>query len=172
MSSRARDNDKPNATNPDSSNLANVVARAADALLTLGDSRGQDLPRTLALLLEVIANEAARTPRFANSLSKALTAAPAPPTDARPHRPHRRAPGCLDPFAVYAAQGEAGLRALLGELSLEQLRDIIAEHGMDHDRLAMKWKDPARVIDRIVERVTARAAKGSAFRTPTSRAGE
>lgn len=35
---------------------------------------------------------------------------------------------------------------------------------MDHDRLAMKWKDPTRVIDRIVERVVARAAKGSAFR--------
>ncbi|MFG2683889.1 hypothetical protein ACGFYH_34245, partial [Streptomyces sp. NPDC048392] len=49
-------------------------------------------------------------------------------------------------------------------LTLEQLRDIIAEHGMDHDRLAMKWKDPQRVIDRIVERVESRTAKGAAFR--------
>jgi hypothetical protein len=37
---------------------------------------------------------------------------------------------------------------------------------MDHDRQAMKWKDPARVIDRITERVGVRAAKGSAFRPP------
>lgn len=49
-------------------------------------------------------------------------------------------------------------------LSLDQLRDIIAEHGMDNDRLAMKWKDPARVIDRILERVSSRSEKGSAFR--------
>ena len=49
-------------------------------------------------------------------------------------------------------------------LDLEQLRDIVAEHGMDHDRLAMKWKDRQRVITRVVERVAARTAKGSAFR--------
>lgn len=36
--------------------------------------------------------------------------------------------------------------------------------GEDNDRLAMKWKDEQRVIDRIVDRVTARSAKGSAFR--------
>jgi hypothetical protein len=57
------------------------------------------------------------------------------------------------------------LRNRLGSLDLEQLRDILAEHRLDHDRLAMKWKDPARVIDRIVERVAARASKGSAFRS-------
>jgi hypothetical protein len=35
----------------------------------------------------------------------------------------------------------------------------------------MKWKDPTRVIDRIVERVVGRLAKGSAFRAPTALAG-
>jgi hypothetical protein len=34
----------------------------------------------------------------------------------------------------------------------------------NHDRLALKWKDPQRVIDRIVERVESRTAKGAAFR--------
>jgi hypothetical protein len=43
---------------------------------------------------------------------------------------------------------------------LEQLRDIVAEHGMDNERLAMKWKDPQRVIDRIVDRVASRAVRG------------
>jgi hypothetical protein len=70
----------------------------------------------------------------------------------------------LDPFALYANGGEDGLRTRLEALDLEQLRDIIAEHGMDHDRLAMKWKDQARVVERIVERVGTRSAKGSAFR--------
>jgi hypothetical protein len=67
---------------------------------------------------------------------------------------------------VYAEQGEATLRERLTELDLEQLRDIIAEHGMDTDRLAMKWRDRSRVVDRIVERVVDRAAKGDAFRSP------
>jgi hypothetical protein len=70
----------------------------------------------------------------------------------------------LDPFGVYSQGSEEGLREQLMSLTLEQLRDIVAEHGMDNDRLAMKWKDQDRVIDRIVERVAARVAKGSAFR--------
>lgn len=59
----------------------------------------------------------------------------------------------IEPFAVFAESGEAGLRSRLGELTLEQLRDVVSEHGMDHDRLAMKWRDPQRGIDRIVDRV-------------------
>jgi len=65
---------------------------------------------------------------------------------------------------VYEQEGEGELRRRLADLELEQLRDIIAEHGMDNDRLAMKWKDVNRVIDRIVSRVVDRAAKGDAFR--------
>ena len=34
---------------------------------------------------------------------------------------------------------------------------------MDTDRLAMKWRNPERVIGRIVDRVVARAAKGDGF---------
>jgi hypothetical protein len=70
----------------------------------------------------------------------------------------------IDPFAVFTDKGETGLRERLAALNLEQLRDIVAEHGMDHDRLAMKWRDSRRVIDRIVDRVAARTTKGSAFR--------
>ncbi len=77
---------------------------------------------------------------------------------------NRRKPGVIDPFAVFADSGESGLEERLMTLDLEQLRDIVAEHGMDHDRLAMKWKDRQRVITRVVERVAARTAKGSAFR--------
>jgi hypothetical protein len=66
---------------------------------------------------------------------------------------------------VFADSGESGLRDRLTALNLEQLRDIVAEHGMDHDRLAMKWKDSERVMERVIDRVTSRASKGSAFRS-------
>jgi hypothetical protein len=122
----------------------------------------------LARLTQVIAAEAARTPRFAKALSKALeeTSSQNDPGDPRPVVRHgnRRNPGVLDPFAIFADDGEAGLRERLTLLSLEELKDIIAENGMDHDRLAMKWKDSSRVVARIVERVIARSTKGSAFR--------
>lgn len=82
----------------------------------------------------------------------------------RSRRTNRRKPGPWDPFVVFDDVGAEGLRERLSQLDLEQLRDILAEHGMDADKLAMKWKDPQRVVSRIVERVEDRAGKGSAFR--------
>ena len=141
------------------------VTKAGDALLALAKKTTPELAAALARLVAVVADEAARTPRFANALGRALGGAEGAGS-ATPRKGGRRAPGSLDPYEVYAADGEAGLRVSLARLDLEQLRDIVAEHGMDNDRLAMKWKDANRVIDRIVDRVKARAAKGSAFRAP------
>ncbi|WP_432112538.1 hypothetical protein [Streptomyces sp. YPW6] len=150
------------------------VQQAGEALLKLGAS-DPELAGTLARVLCVVASEAARTPRLAKALNKALTSPESPsasrPSE-RPRRPSRRTPGVIDPFAVFAESGETGLRLRLKELTLEQLRDIISEHGMDHDRLAMKWKDPQRVIDRIVERVGSRVTKGSAFRGRPTQSGD
>lgn len=156
--------------------FASQVPAAADALTALRSTR-PELADALARVISVIADEASRSPQFANSLGGALAsaggatsasgdAAPASvavaPAPAKKSR--RRAPGVLDPFAVYRDGDEAGLRARLGELDVEQLKDIIAEHGMDHDRLAMRWKTPKKLVDRVVEKVVAGAAKGSAFR--------
>lgn len=136
----------------------------ADALITLGDSR-PELAVSLASLMAAIANEAARTPRFANSLQTSLSSSSAELPRAK--RTGRRPPGVVDPFAIYVDTDEKGLRECLSNLDLEQLRDIVAEHGMDHDRLAMKWKDHQRVINRIVDKVISRTSKGSAFRPET-----
>ncbi|MFH9710439.1 hypothetical protein ACH4MW_20115 [Streptomyces luteogriseus] len=150
------------------------VQQAGEALLKLGAS-DPELAGTLARVLGVVASEAARTSRLAKELNKALASPESPsvsrPSE-RPRRPSRRTPGVIDPFAVFAESGESGLRLQLKELSLEQLRDIVSEHGMDHDRLAMKWKDPQRVIDRIVERVGSRVTKGSAFRGRPTQSGD
>jgi hypothetical protein len=133
----------------------------------------QELADVLNNLTSVVVEEARRNPAFAARLGDALghaqpdsAAAPdAVPVPARARSKRgRRAPGPWDPYAVYAELGETGLRERLGELELDQLRDIVAEHGMNNDGLVMKWKTASRVIDRIVERVVARASKGDAFR--------
>jgi hypothetical protein len=100
---------------------------------------------------------------------------PSSPPASPPSRPPRRrrkpppprsaeaAAAALDPFAAYA-EGEPTLRARLGELSVDQLKDIVAEHGMDPSKLAMRWKTPRKLIDLIATRVRDRAEKGDVFR--------
>lgn len=144
-----------------------------------------DLAVLLAKLAAVVADEASCNAEFRARLSEVLlfrspnTGAPAPDgevtaTDRQPNvagaskiptRRGRRAPGPWDPYAVYGQVGEQGLKERLAGLELEQLRDIVAEHGMNHDGKAMRWKAADRVIGRIVERVVERAGKGDAFRS-------
>jgi hypothetical protein len=75
----------------------------------------------------------------------------------------RRTPAVLDPISI-ARTGEDALRQKLSGLDIEQLKDVVAQYGMDPGKLVMKWKDSARVIDKIVEMSMARSTKGDAFR--------
>lgn len=145
-----------------------------------------NLKTTLNRLIRVVLEEAENNPRFDSALRDALD----PPAGKRPvakdasadgidlgevkRGKNRRTPPVLDPVHI-AEEGESALRASLEKLSLEQLRDVVAEYGMDPGRVVMKWAAPDRVIDRIVEMSLARAHKGNAFRklpdevTPTQR---
>lgn len=151
------------------------IGEAGAALLRLSESTPA-AAAALIKLVQVVADEAARTPRFAKAVAGAIAAAaePASPQSApmpaksaakKPAaRRGKRSPGPFDPFAVYQADGEEGLRARLAPLELEQLKDIVAEHNMDYDRLAMRWRTASKLHDRIVERVKAAWTKGDAFR--------
>ena len=126
--------------------------------------------------IKVVSDEALRNPEFAERLQEVLE----PPTRTRSRREkgsgkrktefgtprplNRRPPAVLDPIAL-AQQGEGVLRAALSSLTLDELKDIVADYGMDQKRLVMKWKTPSRVIDRIVEVSIGRAHKGEAFRS-------
>ncbi|MCK4793137.1 MAG: hypothetical protein KAV87_55920 [Desulfobacteraceae bacterium] len=83
-------------------------------------------------------------------------------------RPYRRRPGAFDPMVVYRENPDK-LRPQLEELSIEELKDIIAEHGMDRSKLAMKWKTKDRLIALIVTTVESRMHKGDAFRSTASK---
>ena len=150
------------------------IGEAGAAVLRLHEGT-PDAATALVKLVQVIADEAARTPRFAKALAAVLApagepaaaTAPAPrkaPTSRPAARRTKRAPGPFDPFAVYRDGGESGLRERLAPLENEQLKDVIAEHAMDYDRLAMRWRTPKKLQDRIVERVRALTTKGDVFR--------
>lgn len=106
-------------------------------------------------IVMVIEEEAARNPGFNRRLRAALAAA----REKAARR--RRSPPALDAMRVVKAEGRDGLRARLEQLTLEQLRDIVSHGCMGP--VAMRWKNRARVIDRIVERAYCEAHKGEAF---------
>ena len=124
------------------------------------------LHRKLRALVAAILDEADRNPTFADKLDLVLcenrTA-----EKAAGKRSGRRTPAILDPFAIMQEKGETSLREALRGLDLEQLRDIVAEYGMDPSKLAMKWKAANRVIDLMVSTAALRLTKGDAFRDAT-----
>ena len=81
----------------------------------------------------------------------------------QPKRSRRRKPGPFDPMEAFRQRPD-DLRKRLMDLDLEQLKDIVAEHGMDRAKLAMKWKSKDRLVDLIMTTVKSRATKGDAFR--------
>ena len=130
---------------------------------------------TLYKFIREVTEEAKRNPEFAERLRAVLE----PPAQTRRRtgksrkqahssnaaRPANRRPAAvLDPIAL-AQQGEEVLRAELLPLTLDQLKDIVADYGMDQKKLVMKWQSSARVIERIVEVSISRAHKGEAFRS-------
>lgn len=120
------------------------------------------LKKTLQDLVRVVAEEAEQNPEFARRIEEAIGLESRAPKMPSPRAANRRAPPVLDPIAL-ARQGEAVLRERLGALTLDQLKDIVADHGMDPGKLVLKWKTPDRVIERIVEVSMGRAKKGEAF---------
>jgi hypothetical protein len=128
------------------------------------------LRKPLLDLARVIADYAERDPMFADQIVEALglkEKSPLRPLPTRCNttRPKNRRPAAvLDPIQL-VRDGEAQLRAALSGLTLEQLRDVVADYGMDPGKLVMKWKDADRIADRIVEISLARAQKGDAFRS-------
>lgn len=152
------------------------------------DSKDAGLLRALA---EAVIEEAAKNPAFSKKIAailhygnasgagqydRAKSAAPKPEPAAEGTTPkaasakpaarragNRRDPAVLNPIEI-AELGEQALTARLNELDEKQLKDIIAEFGMDQSKLAMKWRKKERLVGFIVERALARASKGDAFR--------
>lgn len=54
---------------------------------------------------------------------------------------------------------------MLSPLTEKELKDIVADYGMDPSKLAMKWRDKERLIQLILDTSFRRASKGDAFRS-------
>lgn len=135
-----------------------------------------NMKKILTALFREVAHEAENNPLFRKRLEaiiqpeekngKSKDATRGSDLNTASKRPsNRRAPALLDPVHL-AKQGDDVLRAELSKLDIEQLRDVVAEYGMDTGKIVLKWRDPNRIIDRVAEVAASRAQKGSAFREP------
>lgn len=79
---------------------------------------------------------------------------------------NRRDPAVFDPVSLIS-EDEYLLVEKLQSLTEKQLKDIIADYGMDPSKRAMKWKNRERLINHIVDTARRRAVKGDAFREET-----
>jgi hypothetical protein len=75
---------------------------------------------------------------------------------------NRRDKAVLDPILL-AEEGKLS-KDVLEPLTDKELKDIVADYGMDPSKLAMKWKDRDRLIKLIIDTSQRRALKGDAFR--------
>ena len=129
-------------------------------------------------LASIVIDEADRNPDFARRVESVLrsyqpddglqsapdTRESRSPTGGIRRPGRRRRPAAIDPIQL-ATRSEHELREALATLTLDQLKDIVAEYGMDRDKLVMKWKKNDRVVEKIVEISISRAHKGDAFRS-------
>ena len=134
------------------------------------------LKRALQNLAKAISEEAERNPEFESRIRAAIGLPETVPGASRSHqsevipktglqrRRNRRTPAVLDPVQL-VQESEQILREQLALLTIEQLKDIVAEHGMDPSKLVMKWRRPERIANHIVDMAIARSRKGDAFRS-------
>lgn len=122
------------------------------------------LTRLLRGLVDLLAEESARNPEFAQRLDDLLTALPASKRTAAPKgqakAQKRPAP---DVHAEWQARGESGVRVWLREKPVSDLRAIIQSQDLDPTRRTAKWQEAEKLAGYIADGLRARLARGSSF---------
>jgi hypothetical protein len=125
------------------------------------------LKKNMKALFDLIVDEAEKNEEFAEALSRIFNnETPEKRTKdntGEKRASNRRDKAVLDPIKL-AENGEL-TADILSPLIEKELKDIIADFGMDPSRLAMKWKDKERLIQLILDTSIRRASKGDAFRS-------
>ena len=78
-------------------------------------------------------------------------------------RRNRRDPAVLNPFDMIP-NDETKLVECLRSLTEKELKDIIAQFGLDPTNRSMQWRKKERLIQSILEATRRKTAKGNAFR--------
>jgi hypothetical protein len=113
-------------------------------------------------LVELLAEEADRNPSFADKLELLFSSLPRKEVVQR-ERSKSIQEELPDLHAERAARGEAGLLLWLKELPITTLRSLVRSNDFDPTGRTSKWKEAEKLSSFIVDSLSARMARGSAF---------
>lgn len=127
----------------------------------------KNIKKNMKALFDLIVDEAEKNEKFAESLSKIFSDETSKKRTkdniGEKRATNRRDKAVLDPIKL-AEDGEL-TADMLSSLTEKELKDIVADYGMDPSKLAMKWRDKERLIQMILDTSFRRASKGDAFRS-------
>ncbi|MEN8215338.1 MAG: hypothetical protein ABFS56_02965 [Pseudomonadota bacterium] len=118
----------------------------------------QEVAKRVVHILRIVATQIEEHPELLTNAEFRIDDVPA--------RKKKVAPPLVDfeIFEVFAAGGESALRSKLEHLDIKTLKIIIANNRFDPSKLAEKWRKKDRLVNLILERVTARSEKGQVFK--------
>lgn len=124
-------------------------------------SNDKEIAKKAAHILKVIAEKIEKNPEILSNLGLTLGDIP---TVNQKKKKMEEPPIDFDIFQIFAEGGEPVLRQKLETLELNTLKKIVRQHGFDPSRLAEKWRKKDRLLNLIIERVSARSDKGRVFK--------
>jgi hypothetical protein len=134
---------------------------------------GQKLTRALRALVELVEEEAARNPAFAERLEAVISDLPSGTAAKKPAKPKSASEDIEIPDVLKAFQdkGEPEFRFWLRDFDLPTLKAVVKANGFDPGKNSQRWTEPDKFIALIAEQTAARLRRGSAFLTPKSSDG-
>ena len=126
---------------------------------------GQKLTDTLRALVDLVEEEAARNPSFAQRLEAIVAELPDSGARKKSSKPKGSAENVDVPDVLLALQekGEAEFRFWLRDFDLVTLKAIVKANGFDPGKNSQRWTEPDKFIALIAEQTAARLRRGSSF---------
>lgn len=119
----------------------------------------QELLKKWSEISDLISKEMDRNEKFRLEMEHILMGEKVTPA---PKKQSRRSPAKVDPFSLLAS-GETVLSEALKKLTLEELKDVVSQYGLDRSGKALKWKDRERLEAFIIDSATRSTSRGKAF---------
>ena len=114
-------------------------------------------------LVDLISDEAARNPEFAERVGSILAPLPKKWAPAKKRRAKSQTEKLPDIHEEWQARGEPEFRLWLRDQPLEVLRGLIRRNDLDASRRTSKWNDPEKLSGFIADQLRARLSRGSTF---------
>ena len=123
------------------------------------------LVRVLRKIADLVSEEAARSPQFAERLDGVISELSTVKSGRARERPDPTAQ-LPDLFGESKRRSETDLELWLKEQPLNVLRGIIQLHDFDASKRSRKWTDREKLARLIVEQLRTRMSRGAAFLKP------